>query len=291
MTAPSKDYTFWQLLKDSALSWKAIPVYFTTLSIVSLIQHTLELGLSKVFEFILNEYNELLELAFIPLEWLLAPAVAYLSHLFNIDIDLGESWRHALFIMFMYFVIDLRVGYLRRKSSWAAIISTSLIGIFVGTVFSTLSAMAAAADRKITAALIPAVGFGVYEMIKAPFTASMSPVMNKSWRESFFYFFNWYGVGNLIIGLCAFLIFLISPLSSKDAAEFLILVIVLFLISLRNLVAAFYRAYFITRKIHSNWIHHFLISGSVQVAANLIIALFLGIVSLILNAGLKALSY
>lgn len=282
---PAEEYTWSRYLSDQTLGWKAFPVFMTAFSIFALISEAIRFPLSDLFSILIDQYNYVIGVLTLPIRLLAEPLIRLISSWLGLDIELGIGWRHALFILAMYFFIDFRIGYLRRASPLTATVSTVVIGIVTATLASLCSGVLSALGMPLSASVVPPLGFAVYEMAKAPVTANFMTIEEKGKWGTFWYYFLWYGVSNSVLATISLFVYLQSPLRKTTGSEPIVLIIFIFFVSIRNIVMALYKAYTFTRTKHPKWLGHCLISGSMQVAGNLIFALIItgGLVAI--NAG------
>lgn len=288
--APVGTYSWANYFQDQLVGWKAAPIFFTAFSMFALAQSAIGFTLSEFMKTVLDGYNGVVGVLTWPLRELVEPVIVFIASTFKLEIDLGVGWRHALFILAMYFLIDLRVGYLRRRSALVATLSTAAIGMVIAMVASTSSVVFAALSQPLLSAMSPPLGFALYEMFKAPITAKYMPVQGMTYWASALYFFSFYGVGNAILAIVSLMVFLALPFSANAGAELLVLIIFIVLVALRNIVMAFSRAYVFERRRHANRTGAMLISGSMQVAGSLMLALLATAGLVVMNAASKVAS-
>ncbi len=275
-----------EFLKEQLFSFKAASAYLTSLSLLGMLEEGLKFGLSRLFHAALAYYEAFLAFVFTPIEFLFNRLFSILHLLFAWDLHLLGEWRHAFMVMGLYFIVDLRAGYIPRRFPWPATASTAGIGLLIASVFSIGGGYLGENISPIWAVLMPIFGFGVYELLKAPISASYIPISSYSWTGTFAYYSLLYGVGNLLLGGFSVLAYMTSPWASVPGAEVLILVFFLFLLAVRNLVVAWIKT-FIVKVNARDRLMTFLTSGSVRVAINVLYTLLMLFGNVVINAYLS----
>ncbi len=270
------------------VDFRAISILFTSLSIFGFVHAGLNFGLSRAFELLLSVYNE--SLSFVLKLTQIEPALRFilsrLSKIFDIDLDLHEHWRHSFVVMALYFAIDLR-SYVDRKLPLPATISSAIFGVLIAIAFSVASGIYSLADPIRLAIVLPIAGFVLYELAKAPVTATFVPIVGLSWLQTYLYYTINYGVFNAALGFASVKVFEAPQLVKLDGSGALIFVAFLILLCLRNVLVSAFKATW-KRNTEISWWSQFFGSGSVRAAVNIVYALGLCALYLMSNAALKA---
>jgi hypothetical protein len=274
--------------RQRLLSFRLVSLYLTSLSLFGIIHDSLRFGLSNLFASTLAYYNAFIGFVFQPLELVLVTILNMLKPILPFGFELIGEWRHAFVVMGIYFAADLRGSYIPRNLPWQATVSAAIFGLLVSLIFSVAGGYLGETKNPIWAILMPILGLSVYELLKAPFSASFVPIPSYSWLGTFSYYSLIYGVGDLILGAISTLLYLTSPWSSEPGAEVIVLIIFLLLLAMRNFIAAWIKLYIVPLEKEVSRSTTYVRSGSVRLAINLLYALILLFSYVLINGYLSS---
>lgn len=199
------------------------------------------LSLSEFSRILLESYNEILDRAFSFFEPYVLASLREISRLFRFDPELYSHWRHTFLIFGTYAATDIR-SYFSRGLPFVTIFFTILLALTLVTLVSVASGLFPLQAPSGLALLLPILGFAAYEMLKAPITGYYLPINDLTkWKTTVYYFF-WYGVVNVFLGLAAFFVVFIFFGIGGDASVIVLVVFLIFL-SIRNILVALRKAF------------------------------------------------
>lgn len=217
------------------------------ISIIALINHTLQVGLSETFLLIINWYDRFLSVA---LGWMQPYLESVLRWLFSffvsIDFELNPHWKHIFVVMNLYFMRNV-FSYVRENGAvrdWTSTITVLVISIVVSLVVSGVTGTFSATgfQDNLIIAWTPLIGFYLYDVIERVCTVLLIAPKDAYHRfdlsrtEAFIKYFGWSTermMGTLAISFA--LVFFLDRASYGNLTNFGVAV---FLIS--TLLIAFY---------------------------------------------------
>lgn len=139
---------------------------FGALSLLALLQHSLEFGLSITFEIVLDIYLTALRATIGLLDPLLIWVIETIPTLLSIELRFDEGWRHIFVILQILFVRDAGTAFANHR------VSLGITRLLVGTAVSVLTAAFTfltytdtALYANIIFCLIPLLGLLVYDLV------------------------------------------------------------------------------------------------------------------------------
>ena len=185
--------------KTATVVWTVLGIILSSLSIFLLIHQGIEFSLSRPFLVITAYYEAFIQVVLKPFEPYVLYAATYISEVLRINIEVQPHWRHAFIVMVVYFLVDFRTYVIRRY--FATSVVTFSVALVLATVASVGSGHFDLNDPGMRSVILPIAAFFLYEVMKAPWSATFIRRPDTSWLYTFGYYTVLYGLLNMLIGV------------------------------------------------------------------------------------------
>ena len=249
----------------------------TAVALVSFASQSSGLELSEILNKLLLSYQELRDRLLSPVGELLE--LAFLK--FGLEIRTSNLWAESVGVMGTYFLTDYMQNYVGNRRPIGLHLTTLLNGLSVTLIFSLLGDnLGGVGEFNI---IYPILGFSMYELIKAPITATWL----RAEQHSFWQALRWYIVlfagMNLLLGFVATLPKTIGLPGYNEKYDVILLIAFWALLIIRNLAVTAYRQAFVETNLPGSKFENFIGSGSVKIAMSLSVIIFLFLAILAAN--------